>query len=105
MVTAFNLKFDQLVEKSKALVAPTEVGGLIPTKCKRFFKYNEVLELEKVGIASIHLEGKTLDWFQGYEASIKDLNWETLATDITTQFWAYHKIEANLSHTHLSRTI
>ena len=55
-------------------------------KCERFFKYNEVPELEKVGITSIHLEGKALDWFQGYEASVKDLNCEMLATDITALF-------------------
>ena len=42
--------------------------------------------LEKVGITLIHLEGKALDWFQGYEASVKDLNWETLATNITSRF-------------------
>ena len=40
-------------------------------KCERFFKYNVVPELEKVGIASIHLEGKALDWFHGYEAPNK----------------------------------
>ena len=121
MVTALNLKFDQSIEKSKTIMAPTEVGGLIPTKprtgfasgtlhantrysklnfptfegenmkgwvykCERFFKYNEVPELEKVGIALIHLEGKTLEWFHGYEALVKDLNWETLATYITARF-------------------
>ena len=82
MVTVLNLKFGQSVEKSKAILAPTEVGGLIPTKlrtgfasgtlhahtrysklnfpkfegenqegwvykCERFFKYNEVLEIDK----------------------------------------------------------
>ena len=30
-------------------------------KCERFFKYSEVLELEKIGIASIYLQGKALD--------------------------------------------
>ena len=30
-------------------------------KCERFFKYNEVQELKKVGIVSIHLNGKALD--------------------------------------------
>ena len=30
-------------------------------KCERVFKYDEVPEQEKVGIASIHLEGKALD--------------------------------------------
>ena len=55
-------------------------------KCKRFFKYNELPKLEKVGIASMHLEGKALNWSQGYEPSVKHLNWETLATDITARF-------------------
>ena len=55
-------------------------------ECERFFKYNEVLEPEKVGIASIHLEGKALDWFQGYEALDNVLNWKTFAMDITTRF-------------------
>ena len=121
MVTTLKLKFDQSAEKSKAIVVPTEVSGLIPTKlragfapsmlhvhtrysklnfptfegenpegwvykCERFFKYNEVPKLEKVGIASIHLEGKVIDWFQGHEASVKDLNWEALATNITARF-------------------
>ena len=43
-------------------------------KCETFFKYNEVLKHEKVGIASIYLEGKALEWYQGYEASLKELN-------------------------------
>ena len=55
-------------------------------KCERFFKYNEVLEQEEVRITSIHLESKALDWFQGYEASVKELNWKMFATDIMTQF-------------------
>ena len=46
-------------------------------KCERFFEYNEVLEQEKVGIVSIHLKGKALEWFQGYETSVKELNWKT----------------------------
>ena len=37
MVTVVNLKFDQSAEKSKAIVAPTEVGGLIPTKPRTGF--------------------------------------------------------------------
>lgn len=46
-----------------------------------------MLELEKVGIASnIHLEGKALDWFHGYEAYIKDLNWKTFAANTIMQF-------------------
>ena len=37
MVTTLNLKFDQSAEKSKAIVAPIEVGGLIPTKPRTGF--------------------------------------------------------------------
>ena len=55
-------------------------------KCDRFFKYNEVPEPEKVGITSIHLDGKALDWFQGYEAPNKVLNWKMFVMDITTRF-------------------
>ena len=62
---------------------PRDLG--CPNKCERFFKYNEVLEPEKVGIASIHLEGKALDWFQGYEASDKVLNWKMFSMDLTTR--------------------
>ena len=55
-------------------------------KCERFFKYNELLEQEKVGIAFIHLESKALEWFQGYEASVKELNWKTFAADVIVRF-------------------
>ena len=37
MMTDLNLKFDQSAEKSKAIVAPTKVGGLIPTKPRTGF--------------------------------------------------------------------
>ena len=54
--------------------------------CERFFKYNKVLEPEKVGITSINLEGKALDWFQGFEALDNVLNWKTFSMDIATRF-------------------
>lgn len=34
-------------------------------KCERFFKYNRVEESDMLGLATIHLERKTLGWFQG----------------------------------------
>ena len=37
MVTTLNLKFDQSAKKSKAIVAPIKVGGLIPTKPRTGF--------------------------------------------------------------------
>ena len=60
--------------------------GCASAKCFFFFflKYNAELESEKVGIASIQLEGKAFDWFQDYKASAKDLNWKTFEVDITT---------------------
>ena len=54
-------------------------------KRERFFKYNEMLEQEKVEIASIHLKGKTLQWFKGYEAFVKELNWKTFVANIIMQ--------------------
>ena len=51
-------------------------------KWERFFEYNEVLEQEKVRIVSIHLEGKALEWFQGYETFVKELNWNTFTVDV-----------------------
>ena len=41
-------------------------------KCERFFKYNRQEESDMVGLATIHLEGKTLVWFQGYEVAIAE---------------------------------
>ena len=51
-------------------------------KCERFFEYNEVLEQEKVRIVSIHLEGKALEWFQGYENFVKEFIWNTFVVDV-----------------------
>ena len=34
-------------------------------KCDKFFKINGIEDQEKVGFISLHLEGKTLEWFQG----------------------------------------
>ena len=44
-------------------------------KCDNFLKINGIEDYEKVGLASLHLEGRALEWFQGYEASNKELNW------------------------------
>ena len=41
-------------------------------KCERFFKYNGLEEFDMVGLATIHLEGKALVWFQGYEVAIAE---------------------------------
>ena len=55
-------------------------------KCERFFKYNGVEEKEIVNLESIHLERKALEWFQGCEASAKNLNWRVFSTDMIIQF-------------------
>uniref|UniRef100_F6HSH4 Uncharacterized protein n=1 Tax=Vitis vinifera TaxID=29760 RepID=F6HSH4_VITVI len=40
------------------------------------------MAMEKVRIVSIHSEGKALEWFQGYETSVKELNWNTFTADV-----------------------
>ncbi|KAH9735939.1 hypothetical protein KPL71_017914 [Citrus sinensis] len=37
-------------------------------------------------MASIHLEGHALEWFQGYEAGHENINWESFSTDIIARF-------------------
>ena len=44
-------------------------------KCERFVKYNGLEEFDMVGLATIHLEGKALVWFQGYEVAIAEPGW------------------------------
>ncbi|KAK9190305.1 hypothetical protein WN943_018909 [Citrus x changshan-huyou] len=41
----------------------------------QFFKYNGLEEFDMVGLATIHLEGKALVWFQGYEVAIAEPGW------------------------------
>lgn len=68
-----NLKYEQLVSK-------------FFDKCDRFFEVNNVEEKDGVSVASIHLEGKALEWFQGYEIGAKEITWETFAIDLTARF-------------------
>ncbi|KAH9699109.1 hypothetical protein KPL71_024219 [Citrus sinensis] len=55
-------------------------------KCERFFKYNGVEESDMVGLATIHLEGKALEWFQGYEVAIAEPSWRQFSTDLMARF-------------------
>ena len=53
---------------SQNLKEKTRVGGWVYI-CNSFFNLNGIGEAERVSIASIHLEGQALEWFQGYKAS------------------------------------
>ncbi|CBI35487.3 unnamed protein product, partial [Vitis vinifera] len=75
MMIAMNLNIDHLTEKSLVSMVSMGVCGLIAIKPRT----------EKVEIASIHLKGKTLQWFKGYEAFVKELNWKTFVANIIMQ--------------------
>lgn len=55
-------------------------------KCGRFFSENGIVNEEKVGLASIHLEGKALEWFQGYEAGNKEFTWDQFSHEVILRF-------------------
>ena len=55
-------------------------------KCDRFFKINGIGDHEKVGLASLHLKGRALEWFQGYEVSDKEIHWQQFSIDVISRF-------------------
>ncbi|KAF8392867.1 hypothetical protein HHK36_021106 [Tetracentron sinense] len=55
-------------------------------RCDRFFSYNNVAEADKVYVASLHLEGKVLDWFEGYETAKEVITWQSFAADVIKRF-------------------
>ena len=55
-------------------------------KAERFFKIYDILEEQKVDIASVHLDGKALPWFQMMEKANQVPNWFALSTAIQVQF-------------------
>ena len=60
-----------------------QIGGFTNV---RFFKINGIKDYEKVRLASLHLEGRTLEWFQEYEASNKKINWGQFSIDVVSRF-------------------
>ncbi|XP_052292019.1 uncharacterized protein LOC127900817 [Citrus sinensis] len=109
MMIAISLKLDQMMGTSGASGSRTESNSGMynsqmrfsklnfPTferenpsgwvyKCERFFKYNGVEESDMVGLATIHLEGKALEWFQGYEVAIAEPSWRQFFTDLMARF-------------------
>ena len=55
-------------------------------KAKRFFKIYDIPEEQRVDIASVHLEGKALPWFQMLEKANQVPNWFALSNVIQIQF-------------------
>ena len=59
------------------------MGGFISD---RFFKINGIGDNENVGLVPLHLEGWALEWFHGYEASDKEINWQQFSIDVVSRF-------------------
>ena len=55
-------------------------------RCERFFDFNGTGEIHKVHIASIHLEDKALEWFQGYLSTHGIPTWLEFSHDICLRF-------------------
>ncbi|KAH7692048.1 Retrotransposon gag domain-containing protein [Dioscorea alata] len=58
-------------------------------KCKQFFEFDETPGGIKVKIASLHLEGASLQWYQHYmrnKGEENSPNWEEYVTQLDTRF-------------------
>ncbi|KAH0738993.1 hypothetical protein KY290_037698 [Solanum tuberosum] len=45
-------------------------------RCEHFFRHQQTMEEEKVGLASFHLEGNTHLWFLQLETTLLQLSWD-----------------------------
>ena len=55
-------------------------------KCERFFNFYAIEEDDRLSVASIYMEGRTLDWFQGYETSKPKITWNAFIKDLIFRF-------------------
>ena len=55
-------------------------------KCDRFFKINGIKDQENLRLASLHLKGNVLEWFQGYGTSNMEINWTQFSIDFVSRF-------------------
>lgn len=51
-----------------------------------FFEFNQIEETQKVRLAVMHLDEKTIQWFQWFEKAQKDLDWKSCVLGLTTRF-------------------
>ena len=66
-------------------------------KCDRFFKINGIKDQENLRLASLHLKGNVLEWFQEYKASNKEINWTQFSIDVVSRFgpWTNNQIKTS----------
>ncbi|KAG2683217.1 hypothetical protein I3760_10G022200 [Carya illinoinensis] len=55
-------------------------------QANQFFKYHQPHPKHRVLLASIHMEGKVLTWFQELEAASAFTNWKVFEHDLLTYF-------------------
>jgi|UPI0004DEAEA7 hypothetical protein len=55
-------------------------------KCETYFRGMRTLDDDRVWVASLHLEGATLDWYFGFELDYGMLPWRRFAKYINMQF-------------------
>ncbi|KAA8539824.1 hypothetical protein F0562_026516 [Nyssa sinensis] len=115
LVSALNLKYEQITEKvrsssSGSLIIPTRE----PTnnqnqwqtrfakldfpkffdedleawvyKCEKFFEFNAIDETQKVRLASIHMEDRAIHWFRWYEKTHILRTWREFAGALIARF-------------------
>ncbi|CAL1410951.1 unnamed protein product [Linum trigynum] len=69
--------------------AGEEPGAWFP-RVEQFFEYHEVLEEQRVSLASFHLEGEANQWWQWLKRTYKDagesISWELFAQELWARF-------------------
>lgn len=55
-------------------------------KCERFFEFNQIDETQKVRLAVMHLDEKTIQWFQWFEKAQTVVDWKGFVMGLTTRF-------------------
>lgn len=55
-------------------------------KCERFFEYNSTDVLDKVKLASLHLEDLPLQWFQWFEKCHHHISWDLFKQGLIARF-------------------
>ncbi|KAA8519441.1 hypothetical protein F0562_013684 [Nyssa sinensis] len=115
LVSALNLKYEQIAEKvssssSGSPIIPTREPTNNPNqwqtrfakldfpkffgedpeawvyKCEKFFEFNAIDETQKVRLASIHMEDRAIHWFRWYEKTHILRSWREFAGALIARF-------------------
>lgn len=55
-------------------------------KCERFFEFNRIEEDQKVKLAVMHLDEKSIHWFQWFEKTQNSLDWKQFTYRLQMRF-------------------